>query len=670
MNRKLTRTLVLLLLSSVMLTSCSGTSTKDLTELPLVDRASSAEIRNYYKEAIKVKDISQMTISPAVETGEFREVSDEEMNILLEELSRVETLISSNTYEQDDYLDTNTYNNLKIFLDDRTYTRSEIVFSGAQREKFTLDVQYIGQVKDEGKVKLDAKYLGVHGIFRKDKDGLCYKDQLYVDKIEKAIKEEQELLAKKQEAGIIDTTVANQTESSTSKVSNTESTSTATPSTTTLTNSNTDTSLDPNLLASFSAGESSTSINVLDLADYGEVNLKVYNNIFGSSLNETAFVPTLDMIFTPSENGSKLGGYGIYKQGSLMGDFGINPKKLNSVVTIRYIFDRDIADETQIKLYGAYVREMEMEGLPEFEDELLPQFVMSSIEQMIDRADRLRNNNDVTGLASGSVYSNLRNTILFGTLNNGTKVNTLSSISRYLSRSNNQYLVEVKSLSEEDNMYDKLGQGRYEDTYLVLLEQQLLDDSFVIIDWVRTNRKFIEEPPFEYTSSIDKRYSYLSLEGTTPDDIKPSIKEFFQTQIENANAKEWTAYYQNINHDTDMLGKTERDSIYLTTKQWCERMGSEKQYQYYGAIVNWIGGTTQVEFTTEELIIYPEINKAQWMTNYYVVSSYEDKWVIDELTNLDMEIIEGDTITKKQQEIESYSAFTTQRTDTTTEATN
>ena len=79
MNRKLTRTLVLLLLSSVMLTSCSGTSTKDLTELPLVDRASSAEIRNYYKEAIKVKDISQMTISPAVETGEFREVSDEEI---------------------------------------------------------------------------------------------------------------------------------------------------------------------------------------------------------------------------------------------------------------------------------------------------------------------------------------------------------------------------------------------------------------------------------------------------------------------------------------------------------------------------------------------------------------------------------------------------------------
>lgn len=653
------------MLTTGTLTGCGADATKQYTNLPLVDSISSAEVREYYKEAIKVKDITQRSVSTAVETGEFRDVSAEELSILQDEITHIESLIAANTYTYDEYLDVNTYNNLKIFLDDRTYTQKEIAFVGAQREKFTVDVVYSGKKKTEGKVKIDAKYLGVHGIFRKDKDGLAYKDDLYIAKIEKAIKEEQELLNKKQEAGISDTTTANQTPNSNIKITNQEAKKAVTPNAAPATTPTTGgTGLDANLLDGFSTQstqlpQSSTAINVSDLADYGEVNLKVYNNIFGSSLNETAFVPDLDMVFTPSENGGKLGGYGIFSQGSLMSEFGINAKQTEQLVTIRYIFNRDIADETQIKLYGAYVRNMTMEGVPEFEDELLPQFVMTSIEQIVDRSDRVKNNHDVTGMASGDVYENLRNTILFGTLNNGTKVNTLSNVTRYLKRDNSRYLVEVKALSEEDNMFDKLGQGRYEDTYLVLIEQQVLDDSFIIIDWLRTGREFITEPNFDYTSSVDKRYYYLSLEGTTPDDVKPAIKDFLQEQITNANNKEWTAYYQNINQNTDMLGKTQRDGIYLTTKKWCERMGSEKEYQYHGAIVNWIGGTTQVEFTTEELIVYPELNKAQWMTNYYVVSSYEDTWVIDELTNLDIAVLEGDAIEKKKVEIESYAAFTT-----------
>lgn len=578
-----------MVLVAISLTGCSK-STAQILQIPLVDPLSKKEVNDYYKESLKIKDIKVVN-RVENEKIEIRDISNDEKNLALKEVSRVEGILAKDVYIDDAYLNRQMYEYMKIHMDDRSYTRAEVVNAGAIRDKYVIDVVYSGTAKSPGSIKEDARYLGVHGAFRLDKDLLPYKDQKYINKLNREIKNKQETIDKQKEVGVI--------------------------------------------------GQSTETKNNFD----GNLDVKAYNNILGASLSETALMPTIDMVFTPSGTGGKLSGYGIIAQGNTaLSSFGINRNKTKMDMEVRYVLSRDISDGA-VHLQDLYVKNKEIDGIADIEsDSIFPEFIETEIGIVVDRADRIRANNDITGLANSKVYSDLRNAIYWGHLGNNVNYDPVSEVTRYIDRNNNFYLVEVVTNYTEDIKNDKGGQGIFQETYLVVVEQKLLDSELVIADWMCTDRKTLVEPQIDFGDNIAKRFEYLSLAGQVPENVKEPIRETLQSLYSKGQEKNWNDYYSMLNTDTELLSKTRRDNIYLTVKGWLNRRGQEKDVEYVGAVTDWLSGTSnQVELITQELIIYDNTNKAQLMTNYYLLSNFNDVWVIDELKNIELEDIEGNS---------------------------
>lgn len=634
---------------ALMLTGCGGMSeVEKIAQMPLVDALSVKEMNDYYAEEMKVKNIVQTTKAD-VDKVEIRDVTDEERSKAEEEIKKVESRLSAEVYEDGEGLTKQQYEGMKIQLDDRQLGDGEISLIGAIREIYVVDVEYPAYQKNEGTLKSESKYLGVHGIFRRDENLLPYIDEDYVAEVEKAVTEKKRMLAEQHIEGV------GLGESDGIKVSDVDMSilNMATPE---------------SLATSAESGESQTEVtqgsNTVDnvTADVlsGDVDLKAYNNVLGASLSEVAIMPSLDMVFVPSTNGAKLGGYGILKGGStVIKGFGIDASNTERV-KIRYVFKTDILDPSKWTLQNIYLRELEIEGveeqLAEMEKDIIPEFVEIEIKKIVERGVRVINDYDITGLASGNVFYSLRNAIYWGHYRNNVNFSLKGEVTDYYKRNGNYYLAQVDIVNKENTRGDEAGQGIFKDKYLVAIEQQLDDDSFIIVDWVRIKRETATEPSISYASNLSKRFSYLSLAGEVMEELKPEIKQTLQSMFKKAMDKDWQGYYDMLDMNTSMLSKTRRDDIYLTTKSWTKKKGSEKSFEYIGAVTDWLSGASdQVELMTREMVVYEGGEEAAVLTNYYLVSNFDDKWVVDEIKLMEVKEIKGaDEVNRERQMIEGY----------------
>lgn len=596
--------LVAAMMVAISLTGC-GSSTQEILKTQLVDTLSKKEVNDYYKKSLAIKDINVHN-NTENETVELREVDEKEKSSILKEVSRVESILSSDKYILDNYFNQQMFEYMKIQMDDRTYTRKEVSKIGGIRDKYVVDIIYTGKAKKTGTLKEDSKYLGVHGAFKRDKQLIPYKDNVYINKINKEVQKQQDTINAQIKKGII---------------------------------------------------VSEESIKRLD----GTINCRVFNSLFGASLSETAIMPTLDMVFTPSATGGSLTGYGILPQGGNgLSKFGINRDSLNMNMTVRYVLSKDL-ETGSVHIQDIYVKDKSIEGLKETDyTGIFPEFIETEIDIIIDRADRIKSNDDIAGLANCEVYKDLRNTVYWGHLFNNAYYQPTSKVTKYMGRDGNFYLVEVTSNIKEDIKNDKAGQGVFQEKYIVMLEHQDMESKLSIVDWINTDRQTLSEPSIDFGSNLEKRFEYLSLASKVPENVKQPIKDSLSQLYKYGETKDWNGYYGCLNTDTELLSKTRRDDIYLTTKSWLNRRGSEKEFEYIGAVTDWISGTSsQVELLTEELINYKGTDKAQLMTNYYLISNFEDRWVVDEIKNVELEDIEGaEKIDELKNKINSYSSYT------------
>jgi len=654
-----------------------GISNKSLRSIQLVDSLSSKEIKDHYKKSLEIKDIKKVS-SVVNDTVEMIDIDVSNNPGIMKEIGRIEGLIASNDYEYDKYLSRNTYEQIKIMLDDRVYNRSEVVKSAMIREVYVVDIEYTGKVKEAGVLKTDARYLGVHGAFREISNGDTKKDKVYIGKIDEYIKCQKDNEFKKVENGLSykfnhnDITRINDKEDKEPLVKEVEEEIKEEnimeyETTDDLVEDIMEYETTDDLVENIMEYETTDDL-VEDITDEikavveedissgydGKIDTKAYNNVFGSSLNETSLMPRLDMVFSPSVNGTDMGGYGILPQGNTaLSSFGIQRDRTRSNVVIRYVLKKDLSTG-DLSLQDMYVRDQTIDGVDGFNgDGIFPEFIENEIRKVVDRSDRVISNNDITGLASGNVYSDIRNTIYWGHRLKGTRVNQVSEVSRFIDRKNNFYLVEVVTNNYEDVRFDSSGEGLFQDTKLVVIEQKLLEGQFVIVDWLNMSRITLVEPEIKFSDGLEKRFTYLSMSGKVPEDIKVGIKHKLQESYYGANTKDWNVYYANLNWDTELLSKTRRDGIYLNTKSWMERMGSQNDSVYIGAITDWLGGTRdQVELMTMELIMYENSDVAQYMENYYMLSNFDDTWVIDEIKTLELRDVSGDELGKYRGEIE------------------
>lgn len=386
------------------------------------------------------------------------------------------------------------------------------------------------------------------------------------------------------------------------------------------------------------------------------------NQIVGSTLNQSSFLPDLDLVYEKPETG--FGGYGIYPEGSNgLRIFGYDRASLNGKMTLRYVFKDSVDGTAGIEGINIYCKEQDISTGFNVTDKnvILPDFLMSQLEQLIERADRVQANCDLPGMMNENIYEDKGYALLRGYSN--MHVNTLkymSKIRQVISRdiANNAYLLEVET-TVIDGPCSVDVYGTYTDRSYVVVQQ--LGNKFIITDSVRISRKIATEADIDPDTATLKRLVALNLSGSISDESKEEIRGLLSElytagsnrilrgprEIPNGNETVTInrGMYDCFDNDVTMLSSEKLEYMNSQLRNVLVKYGTNTSSLYTGTVTEWIGGyTNQAEFTTEELVTYAGTGEGHYMQVYYLVSKMNDTWVIDERTIIDEYKVDGNEL--------------------------
>lgn len=386
-----------------------------------------------------------------------------------------------------------------------------------------------------------------------------------------------------------------------------------------------------------------------------QLDTKLINKTTGSSTTGIADMPELDDVYNkPSEEGT-ISGYGIYTAGDDgLKTFGFDRSKLSGSVTLRYVFKDDETGTGDILGSNIYIQSEEITNGVNVSSNnvLVPEFLQSQLEQIVERADRVQANNDLAGLMSGNVYEDIGVGVLRGYKSKNTGISKhMSTIRQIINRdtANNSYLLEVETTTIE-GAKDVDSYGTYKDISYVVVQQQ--GDKFIITDWCRVSRTIAAEPPIDPESNVQKRLIALNLAGSISDDSKDSIKSLLsnlytagtnrllrgpeEIKVDGETRTLEKGMYDCFASDTSILSADDLEYENSLLRDILTKHGVDISSIYSGTVTEWIGGyEDQAEFTTEELVSYDGLNSGYYMQVYYLAQIVNDEWVIAERTVLD-----------------------------------
>lgn len=508
------------------------------------------------------------------------------------------------------------FNSIKFGIDDKVLYKESLNIVGVTREILIVDVNYSVGTRQEGVLIDDARYIGVHGIFRKDQYGNSYRDDLYLNRIEKEIEKLNEI-KKLQE--ITGEGISSYSEDAV------------------------------NLRSSRMYRQEGSYIEIAD------IDIAQYNSALGVLMSSDAIMPRLGMVFNiVGETKGNIGGYGIFAQGNrALTEFKYNRSAFTGTAVIRYIFRTNI-ETGIIQFDDIYLKELHM-NVPEIlNKDVFPPSEERAISILIDRVDRVILNNDIAGMANGRIFGSIRPAIFYGEKLNSVWVERrISSVSNYLRRTDRFWLVEVEVITTESVKYSELGPGTYTEKYQMVLEQ--VADNFIIVDYLLTDKTAIIEPTIVFGSNIAKKYINMYNSEVITDENKIEVKEFISNLYRQAEEREWDEIVSDFNSDIEVLSSDDRRQMSSSIRSIVNRIGSDREVSYYGYVTEWLGGSSnpRVELITKELIVY-EQEMALEQNCYYVISKYDDNWVIDAFKILDSEEIGERRANEVYREIKGY----------------
>ena len=403
-----------------------------------------------------------------------------------------------------------------------------------------------------------------------------------------------------------------------------------------------------------------------------QLNTALINKIIGSSAGEAAMIPDLDLIYIKPGTEGTMSGLGIYPAGADgLKTFGFDRDELAGTITLRYVFKDDSEGSGDILGVNIYVIEEEItNGINMSSNNvLIPEFLQSEFEQMIERADRVMVNNDLAGMLSGNIFEDIGVGVLRGYRDKSTGIQKyMSTIRQIINRdtANNSYLLEVETTTIE-GARDVDSYGTYKDISYVVIQQQ--GNKFVITDWCRVSRIMTNEPAIDPDSNVQKRLIALNLAGVISDDSKDDIKVLLgnlytagtnrllrgpKDIIVGGETKTLNkGMYDCFSSDASILSSDELEYENSTLRNVLIKHGTDIQAIYSGTVTEWIGGyEDQAEFTTEELVTYQGLNCGYYMQVYYLAHIENDEWVIAERTVLDeYEITDEEKLASVQERV-------------------
>lgn len=602
--------LIIITISTSMLfaSGCAFKSSSPAKDLPLVEALSEKEVIDYYKEALKYENIVERNIQVHEVTYELKEMSNSIKPKVRELKNAIEKELYSHTYKNSNMLSEQQYYYIKSIIDDKILTNGKIIKEAESLGYYFMDVEYDIAKNNTGKFLEKAQYLGIHGAFKKDVYGNVSFDERFIKVYDQKA------------AGaitIIDDAADNFQSDTIEYIDNQEENSTE---------------------------QVRVDFNNTYIGRKIQLDISTYNKLSGSSLNQTAFMPPLKMVYETNKESGVMSGFGIYPQGEFgLKTFGYNRNQLRGKLVLRFVFKQDILNKEKINFTGVYPVSISIDNKLEDAEQLVPDFVREEIEKIVERSDRAICNNDISALMSGNIYNDIGVAVLNGLYQNNTYLlRKISNVEKVIGRKDNYYLVQVVSMIQEGprgtNAY-----GTYKDTYQMVIEQQGL--KFIINDYVLIKRELIKEPQFELDSSIIKRLAALGLRGIISEESKEAIKELLNGLYQASTDRKLKGMYDSFNDDTTLLSSSHKEYLNSQLRGWLVRYGVNVKSTYKGIVTEWIGGAdNQVELITEEIIIYEGQDTAQYMQMYYLVSNLNNKWVIDEMKALEIRDISGEEL--------------------------
>lgn len=646
---------ILILTNIGTLTGCSTTMFReDATKYQLVPAITESEVIEYYAEAMSFDSIISKNLDVDKTNFETKDVSDANLLSKLKSLyGETEKLLSQMEYDgSSDALTEENFHYIKSYLNDKKLGNGNIVSVKQAMGYYFVDVEYTLSARTPGSFKTEASLVGLNGA-------LVHSDYYNTDSVDTAFMQQAvtKLNNYYEENKIVDKKASFNTGSMVFSTA---------PSADGSGIDFTDTTIEDGDEASGNTqSNSSTQAQSSSSTDMSQrspnIDISEFNTVVGGSTKNSAYMPALSFVYNIPSSEGDISGIGIWPSGiGGLKKFGFNREQLAGTLTLRFVYKDDIDNLGNIINTNIYPVFSEITtGFSATNDNVIPEFLMTEFEKLIERADRAITNNDLPALMSGEIFSDMGAAILRGYESQYVNMSRqISTVRRVISRNieDNSYIIEVESQRQEGpkgaDVY-----GTYRDKSYVVIEQ--VGQNFVITDWITMVRQMQTEPDINPDSAVQKRLVALNLAGEVPDEAKSEIETLLSSLYKASSArvlngpKEVTdssgntvklelGMYDCFNSDPEMLSSSKKEQINSRLRGLLVKHGTDTSAQMNGTVIEWIGGADkQAEFMTEELITYTGRDDGVYMTCYYLVSKMNDTWVIDDLQVVSSEDYSG-----------------------------
>lgn len=385
-------------------------------------------------------------------------------------------------------------------------------------------------------------------------------------------------------------------------------------------------------------------------------NVKDFNNIVGSSNEQMAAVPYIDMVYEPVEPVGSLSGYGVFAEGAYgLRDFGYKRADYGTgSIKITFVFKQNAQKRDKFDYSYCYINEYKTNiNMPD-KNIVQSSYIDGMLDVAIERADRAIIDKDAPALMGKDIFEPSDLGLKELELRNASNVlSFMTKRVKTLDRKDKEYLVELERTSESSPR--GLGNtAKYKDKYYAVIRQDGVDFKINDIVWVSRTLERIPEPDGD--DSITRRLTSLNLAGEVTDQSKSEITEMMNkltAGINNRVADDKTTddgspvygIYSRFDDDKALLSTEKGEYLKSKLLTRMNKFGSNKKVNVALKFTEWLGGyNDQVEFETEELYTYDGTDKGVYVKNYYLVSHYGKDWVIDDIVPIEEKDVTGEEL--------------------------
>lgn len=642
-KRKTMLVTILLIVTTLLFNGCQLGKTKAINT-PLVPALSEKEVIDYYRESLNYDNVVSRNIAKSGE-HETREVGSSMKAILGQAQQKAEAELGSHTYGGDFMVSEDVHAYIKATFDDKVLTRKGVAGQSAYMEYYFIDVEYDMAPQATGSLGGNAKYLGIHGAFKDDRMGSIRPDVAFINSINGKVNNYMSQLkgnnaVYRGDPGQGQSGGQEQLEEPEDTWESLEELSEESWEAGGGEHEEEQVEETPEVPEPVPAVGGKTVVN----PRYPQLDIGIYNKVVGGSITQAAVMPKLDSVYHSAAPRGSISGYGIYPQGRYgMSVFGFNRDTMKGKATLRYVFRSNLMDSNELIFVNVFPTNIEVDNKLEGEPTIVPMFVEEEIKKVVERSDRSIANNDLAGLMSGNIHSDLGVAILNGFYQNHTYLmRIISDVKGIVGRSGNYYMADVETIVQ-DVVKGGEGHALYRDTARVIIKQEGL--AFVINDHLVIKRELVKEPELKLDSSIDKRLAALGFRGEIDSKSKSAIGELLNTLYAESTGRSLKGMYNCFNDDVNLLSSSKKEYLNAQLREWLVKHGVETETVYGGQIIEWIGGANnQAELITEELIDYKGKDVGQYMQVYYLVSGLNEQWVIDEMKIIEVSNVSGNEL--------------------------